>query len=354
MIPAVSWSVRNITLTLVCAVLVVAAAVHLLRSETVRIVILDKDANISGNVQANLQLPVGAPFGATLATAERFVDAGHAVNEELGGTAISSISIVAGNVASTGFAERDEGNASHLASVRLHLHERPIRSSSPTEIERLWRRRLGDISYLEKVEYQTTRVQERPSVAYALKHDDADVLRHAATELNSFMHTVPGLYEISDSLALGKRHVEIDLTPAGKAAGLTPASLGRQLRANFNGAVVQRIQRGHDEIRVVLRYPTEHRRSLGDLANERIIRPPGGGIGGRQGARNAPGYTEVPLSTVARLAETREMATLTRIDGKRAALVNGRADTATITPIQARRKIDPGRSFLIFSPPIPD
>jgi multidrug efflux pump subunit AcrB len=45
---------------------------------------------------------------------------------------------------------------------------------------------------------------------------------------------------------------------------------------------------------------------------------------------------------VARLTEKRGPATLTRIDGKRAALVNGRADTATITPIQARRQIGEG------------
>ena len=82
----------------------------------------------------------------------------------------------------------------------------------------------------------------------------------------------------------------------------------------------------------MVRYPTERRRSLSELASERIIRPAGGGSG--SGA-----YTEVPLSTVARLTEKRGPATLTRIDGKQAALVNGRADTATITPIQARRQI---------------
>ena len=137
-VPAVSWSVRNITLTLVCAVVVVGAAVYLLRSETVRIIILDKDANISGNVQANLQLPVGAPFETTLAAAERFVGAGHAVNDELGGTAIRSVSIIAGNLATTGLWHGDKDNASHLASVKLHLNDRPMRTASPSEIERLW------------------------------------------------------------------------------------------------------------------------------------------------------------------------------------------------------------------------
>ena len=340
-VPAVSWSVRNITLTLLCAVLVVAASVWLLRSETVRVIIIDKDANLSGNVQADLQLPVGAPFEATLETAEHFVAAGHAVNDQLGGTAIRSISIMAGNIAATGLRRQDERNASHMASVKLHLHERPIRTESPGDIERLWRRQVGDVSHLEKLEYQTTRFQDKPDIAYAVKHPDATALTNAATELRAFMSGMSGLYEVSDSLSLGKRHFEIQLTPVGKAAGLTPASLGKQLRASFNGAEVQRIQRGRDEIRVMVRYPAERRRSLGELANERIMRPAGRGPG-RPGAGGGPAYVEVPLSAVAHLTEKRGLATLTRIDGKQAALVNARADTATITPVQARRQIGEG------------
>ena len=152
-----------------------------------------------------------------------------------------------------------------------------------------------------------------------------DVLKAAATEFRSFLATVPGLYEISDSLSLGKRHFEVHLTPAGEAAGLTPAEVGAQLRANFHGIEVQRIQRGHDEIKVMLRYPAEQRRSLEDLATERIRRLGGG---------------EMPLYTVARVTEQRELATLVSIDGKQAALVDARADASRITPIQARRLIE--------------
>ena len=91
----------------------------------------------------------------------------------------------------------------------------------------------------------------RPSVSYSLKHDDMETLRAAASELRSGMAAVPGIYGIHDDLALGQRHFEIELTPAGKAAGLTPALIGKQLRSAFHGADVQRIQRGREEINVV-------------------------------------------------------------------------------------------------------
>ena len=149
-------------------------------------------------------------------------------------------------------------------------------------------------------------------------------MREATEELTSLLGTVPGVYGISNRLTLGKRHFEVRLTPAGIAAGLTPAPVGLQLRNNFRGAEVQRIQRGHEEVKVVVRYLPERRRSLEQLASERIHRPGGG---------------EVPLSMVEELSEKREFASLTRIDGKQAAMVNANADMSVITPRQARREV---------------
>ena len=180
------------------------------------------------------------------------------------------------------------------------------------------------MSSLESVEFHATRVPGKPNVAYALKHEDEESLRAATAELTTLLGSVPGICGIANSLSLGKRHFEVKLTPAGVAAGLTLAAVGQQLRNNYLGAEVQRIQRGHEEVKVVVRYPPERRRGLSDLARERIHRPGGG---------------EVPLSTVAELREKRELATLTRFDGKRAALVSANADPAIITPIQARRQL---------------
>jgi len=329
--PAVSWAVRHVWLTIAFGLVFFVAALALLRSEQVRVVILDNTASRSNTVQANLELPVGAPFEASAAIAERFVRAAEAVDKELEGTAIESISVIVGNVGGVSRSRtgEEQRNGSHLASVRLHLHARPLRQASPGEIERLWRRNIGNLPGLAKVSVQTTLFRMIPSVAYALVHDDREKLEQAARELRAFIGSVPGIYQLSDSLVPGKRHFVVRVTPAGKAAGLTPTGIGRQLRANYHGIEVQRIQRGRDEIRVVVRYPAERRRSLRELAGERIRRPGGG---------------EVPLSTVAWIEEKRELAALTRIDGKSTVLVNAHTELTQITPIQARRKID--REFL--------
>ena len=324
--PTVSWSIRHVWSTLALGAFLVLASLALVRMEFVRLIVLDEDKSSATHVQADIRLPAGSPFEATASAAERFVDAARGMNEALGGTVVHSISVVVGGMTPSRLDDAGGSpNHSHLASVRIHLNEQPVRTATLGEIERMWRQGIGDTSFVEKLEIQTTRLYLRPDVAYALEHDDIDVLEAAAAELRDHLEAVPGLYEISDSLSLGKRHFEVHLTPAGVAAGLTLAGIGAQLRANYHGVEVQRIQRGHEEIKVMLKYPEERRRSLSELAMERIHRPGGG---------------EVPLATVARLTEKRELAERMRIDGKQAALVSARADASRITPIQARRLVE--------------
>ena len=336
-VPAVSWSIHRVWFAPVLGILLVLFALLLLRADVVRIIYFDEVLNASEDIQADLTLPVGTPFEVTLAAAERFSDAALAVNDQSEGTSVEAVSIVAGNILSLRTAEAGP-NRSHLASVVVHLNERPIRRMSILGITRQWRENIGDVSYLESVAYYTQRTQSGQGVAYALKHDDLDSLRAATNELTASMASIPGLYGISDNLVLGKRQFEIELTPAGKAAGLTPAAIGVQLRASFHGAEVQRIQRGHDEIKVMVRYPRERRQSMRELASERIHRP---GTGeNRAGQPPSASGGEVPLSTVADLSERRDLSALVSIDGQQTALVSAEADPALLTPLQARREIN--------------
>ncbi len=325
-VPAVSWSVRHVFLTFLIGSAILLASVFLVRSELVQVVVFDRAANRDDTIRAELELPVGTPFETTAATARRFAKAADAINEQFEGTTIKSISLVVGNLGGGAGTDihRDERISSHLAMVRLQLHERPIRTASHEEIERQLRKNAADIHELERVHFQNTRVRFKPSVAYALVHTDADVLSKAARELGSFLEALPAVHSLSDSLSPGKRHFTIELTPIGVASGLTPAMVGKQLRSNFHGLEVQRIQRGHDEVRVVVRYPAERRGSLKELASERIILLDG---------------KEIPLSTIARITEETQLENLIRIDGKQAALVNAQVDLSESTPIRIRRKL---------------
>ena len=323
---AVSWSIRHVLMTLAIAAAFVVAAFALVRTEAVSVIVFDRTTNVSDTIQADLRLPVGAPYSASAHVAQRFVAAAQLINEQLEGTSIQSISVRVGELSDsrTSRTGRDGTILDNVATVALKLHDRPTRQASQEDIEHAWRQNVGFAPELEEATFHASRVRFKPAVAYALVHDDLEALHQAAEELKSFMGQIPGLYALSDSLSPGKRHLEVELTPIGEAAGLTSAMVGKQLRASLHGLEVQRIQRGRDEIRVVVRYPPERRQSVQALSSEWI---------------DIPGGLETPLSSAANLSEQREPAKLIRIDGRQAALVNAHADLATTTPAQARRKI---------------
>ena len=111
-------------------------------------------------------------------------------------------------------------------------------------------------------------------------------LREMAAELRGELTRYSGVYDISDSFRAGKQEIKLELTPAARTLGLTMNDLASQVRQAFYGLEVQRVQRGVDDVRIMVRYPENERRSIGNLEDMRI--------------RTGDG-TEVPFSTVARM-----------------------------------------------------
>ena len=325
--PAAALVLRRVWVTPTIAILVLVGSVLMLRSEMVRVILFDNAFSRTDVIEVDLQMPVGTPFEEMQNLAFEVADAAHAVNDQLDGSSVRAVGVLVGQTGRSTIGLVEEPGGSHLANVSVKLNDRPLREATPNEIERAWRANMGDVSQFEYVKFHTGLFGQEPSLAYALKHDDPEVLAEAAEAMKSFLAGIPGVYGIADSLVLGKRQFEIDLTPAGIAAGLSPASIGVQLRASFHGEEVQRIQRGRDEVKVVVRYPPDRRRSLSELSSVRIRRP---------------GGQEVPLTAVADITEKRSLAELNRIDGRRVALVNAYTDGSVITPIQARRLIRSG------------
>jgi len=89
------------------------------------------------------------------------------------------------------------------------------------------------------------------------------------------------------------------------------------VRQAFYGEEVQRIQRGRDDVRVMVRYPEADRRTLGSLEQMRI--------------RTRDGV-EVPFVAVANAKLDRGFATIRRTDRQRVVTVTGDVDRTVTTP----------------------
>ena len=319
LVPAVAAAVRHRYLTLLGGVAFVLVAVALAGTGIVRFNFMP---NLEpDDITADVQFPVGTPFEITRRAAEKIAAAAHATNAEVEGSPFRAVSVTVGGRArdSTGpMATGGMDIASNFAMVQVQL--KVGRTQSAQALERVWRAKVGEVAGAERLSFSSTFFSDEVSIEYELAHPDDAVLLVAVEEMKRGYRGISGMVEVDDTANEGKRQYDIELTAAGEAAGLTPADIARQLRGAFWGNEVQRIQRGREEIKVMVRNPEEQRRSARDFFKVRI--------------RLADG-TEAPLSAVARVVESRDFSSIDRVDGLRVVTVRGRVDTNIVTTTQA-------------------
>ena len=140
-------------------------------------------------------------------------------------------------------------------------------------------------------------------------------LREASAQLQAKLEDYDGLNEITDSFESAKAEFELQLKPQAEYLGITARDLARQVRQAFFGSEAQRIQRGRNDIRVMVRYPEAERESLATL-DSMMIRTPSG--------------TEVPFSTVAEITPGKSLPTILRIDRKRQLTVSANVESEEV------------------------
>ena len=216
------------------------------------------------------------------------------------------------------------GEGPNVGYVRISLVPGEARSVSSLEIEERWRRRVGGVAGAVSLAFSGTDLGAGSVIDVSLSGRDRDTLQRAAEALAAEIARIPGVREVSDSQRHGKPELELGIRPEAEALGLTLAELAHQVRQGFHGEEAQRIQRGRDDVRVVVRYPLAERRSLGDLENIRI-RVPGGG--------------ELPFSAVAVAELGRGSSAIERRDRKSQLAVTADIDTSVASPNEVLAKM---------------
>ena len=199
----------------------------------------------------------------------------------------------------------------HLGEVQIEVVGSEARSIPVAEITRRWRERTGQIAGAEELTFASTILSAGSAVAVQLSGHDLDSLRDAARELRHALAEYPGVLDISDSFRGGKQELDLEILPEAEALGISRADLGRQVRQAFYGHEAQRVQRGRDDVRVMVRYPAADRHSLGDLEQMRI--------------RAADG-SAVPFSLVASAHLGEGFSTISRVSRRRVVTVSAEVD----------------------------
>ncbi len=203
-------------------------------------------------------------------------------------------------------------------SVAAELTRSTDREFLPSEqIVQDWRKAVGDIAGARSLSFKATAGPPGGDIAINLESDDLDELESAAVELKDEIATYPGTFDISDSFNSGKPEILYSVTPEGEAAGFTRRDLAMAVRDAFYGREAQRVQRGRDEVRVMVRYPEEQRKSLETLREMRV---------------RAPDGTAVPFPVIAETSYGEALASIERIDNKRVVTIDAAVNKALTTP----------------------
>jgi len=190
----------------------------------------------------------------------------------------------------------------NIGEVNLELAPSADREIRASEIAQRWREMVGAIPDAVELLYSAELINTGEALNIQLSSRNSDDLRTAAALLKGKLAEFPGVVDISDSFRSGKREWKLSLKPAGESLGIAVQDLGRQVRQAFYGEEVQRVQRGRDDVRVMVRYPADSRKALTNIESMEIRLPDG---------------RRMPFPQVATVEESLGFASIDRTDRRR-------------------------------------
>lgn len=265
-----------------------------------------------------ISFPYGTPQEVTREAIERIEEAAKSINSEYAPQmrkinnnsnnkkVVRHIFTMVGMI----MAEQGEGGESGAQSGEIILELLPAEDGRPVsglKIMNQWRDKVGEISGAEKLIFTTPVMGPGGNpIEIDLQGTNYTDLTEAASELKAKIADYPGTFNITDNFRMGKPEWQIKIKPGARSLGITLADIANQVRQAYYGEEALRIQRGRDDIKVMVRYSEPERRNRDSLSNLRIRTPDG---------------REVPFSQVAELEEGRGYATISREDRERTVTV---------------------------------
>ncbi|MEM9181913.1 MAG: efflux RND transporter permease subunit [Pseudomonadota bacterium] len=252
----------------------------------------------SDQIIINVVLPEGAPYSRALEILAQLQRAEKTLEEEVNQRTEGTGKLIENWYTRS---RRD----SVIAIVKLAPPE--VRDMTAKAAALRLRELMGEVPDAREVSVEYSRNNGGPGFELSIRHPDLDVLRAATDELENKLRTYESLYDVRNNLEGASEEIRISLKPGTTKLGLTLAEVNRQVRQAYYGEEVQRLPRNGQDVRVMVHYPTESRRSIESLKDFRV--------------RTSDGR-EVPLLSVANLEYAPGIKRIQRWNGNRAARVS--------------------------------
>lgn len=314
----------------VCALVI---TVGLVRSGVVPFVIFPKsDGN---NLIARIVYPDGTPLPLTDESTQRIEAAVLRVGEKLGDGVLKIRKVSTANSAAEekslgpvlltfrqvgqltgdgalGSAENSSG--SHVGQVYVELVDSASRTITSNDILNMWREEAGDFPGAERITFDSVNIGPGgKAIEFKLlapTENQAD-LDDAVDRCKAKLASYAGVFDIRDDATPGKLEFQYKVKDRAIAMGITASDLAETVRNAYYGAEVQRLQRGRHEVKLMVRYPQDQRRSLADFKEIKVRGPDG---------------VEVPITELAEIKVQRGYSEINRLNQKRSITVSADVD----------------------------
>jgi len=285
-------------------------------------------------ITAILELPHDTPLETTHAYVDRIIAAVDELKKEFvdpgtGEPLVRNVSRVSG----AGSPRSGYDKARGYVSIEVMApDERTEPGPKNSELAARWTEIMGPIP-----EAKRFRVYSEQTLSKGREYDDEYLnleLRgptspkkaEIAERIKTMLEGYAGISTAWARVNYGQDELEFSLKPRAAELGLNQASLARQIRQAFYGEEAQRVQRGIDDIRVMVRLPKEARESLHTL-DEMKIRTPRG--------------ADVPLATVADIKFTKAPSFVERNDGAEIIRIGAQPVDENVDVIGISKEITP-------------
>ncbi len=253
--------------------------------------------------RATLVMPIGSPFELTDQYVQLITDKAQILQEKYRDDETNE-SLILNIMSNSGASGGTGAGQSHIGRVMFQIVAPEKREStvSSAELVREWRKLIGPIPGAQDVNYRAEIGRSSNPIDIQLSGQDLQQLKDLALNVKQKLQQYPNVFDITDSLSNGKSQIELQLKPQGQLLGISLSDLARQVRQVFFGAQVQRIQRGRDDIRVMLRYSLAERSRVNTLSEILI---------------DAPNGIQVPFDQVASVINSKSPSVINRVDRRR-------------------------------------
>jgi HAE1 family hydrophobic/amphiphilic exporter-1 len=325
--PTLEWAIDNRWAVLSFAASILIIAVGLIRSGTTPFKLFPKvDAK---RLQAKVIFPDGTPASVTeagVARVERALDETAKRLSAGGRPIVTFVHSSVGSLETQGRPGAEQKfSGSHLGAVSIELEDSVNRTIDSETFVSEWRKAAGDLPGADSVVFQSENIGPGgKSIEFKLLSDsDEESVRQleaAVERAKSWLADYPGVIDIDDDSRPGKWEYQMKIKPRAEGLGVSLAEVASTIRGCFYGEEVMRLQRGRHEVKLMVAYPRDERRTFAVLDDVRV--------------RGADGAAR-PLTEVADVTAARGYSEINRLGQKRSITITADVDAdAGLTPGQ--------------------